>query len=224
MPVTVLPHRIAAIADLGVLGDRLVPAASAAFRGGLRWVVLRAKGADTAVRVGLGGELLRRCPGLFLTVHGDVEACRSLRAPGLHLPGSDPIASQTPRPLPGVLLGISCHTAEELAGASRWGADYVFLSPLFPPTSKAARGGALGPEGFSALARGALLPVLALGGMRPDRLQAACEAGASGAAVLGGLFLSPDVEGSARAWVAAAASAFPGAGATPFVPAGLDVP
>ncbi|MBI5015168.1 MAG: thiamine phosphate synthase [Deltaproteobacteria bacterium] len=187
-----LPFPVAALADLTLLAARLVPAAAAAVRGGLPWIVLRARGASTEERVRLGRELLSLCPGLYLTVHGDPDACRELGAAGLHLPGTGFDVAAVRRAHPGVLLGVSCHGAADVECASAAGADYAFLSPLFAPTSKTSSSPPLGREGFRAVASRSRLPLLALGGIRPERLEAAAAAGAAGAAVLGDLFLAPD--------------------------------
>ncbi len=60
------------------------------------------------------------------------------------------------------------HDLGELRAAERAGADLLFLSPVFPTRSHPDTA-ALGPEGFARLARATDLPVLALGGMNPER-------------------------------------------------------
>jgi len=137
-----LPSRILAIADEETLGPDLVDRAAAAVRGGLHWICLRARRADTQERVRLGQELLQACPGLFLTVHGDREAAEVLGAPGLHLPSRGPHLA-APRGDGGtreVLWGMSCPSREELAAAEQAGADYALLSPFRAPLSKVAGG------------------------------------------------------------------------------------
>ena len=81
----------------------------------------------------------------------------------------------------------------EAARAEEEGADYLFLSPVFPPRSKTTAGPTLGVAGFAAVAAKANLPVYALGGVTPESLGALREAGAAGAAVCGDLFLADDV-------------------------------
>ncbi|MXP10628.1 thiamine phosphate synthase [Pseudoblastomonas halimionae] len=62
----------------------------------------------------------------------------------------------------------TAHNAAEIDAAERAGADGVFLSPVFATRSH-ERGDTLGPAGFHMLAQGTSLPVIALGGMTPDR-------------------------------------------------------
>jgi hypothetical protein len=82
--------------------------------------------------------------------------------------------------------GVSCHDADEVDAAFGAGAAYALLSPVWRPTSKPddARE-PLGPERFLAIARER--PVLALGGVTPERHTWLRSRGAWGSAVLGGL-------------------------------------
>lgn len=203
-----LPFPILALADEEALGPALVDRAAAAVRAGLPWVCLRARASATPERIRLGRALGERCPGAFLTVHGDAGARAALGAPGLHLPSRPAGLAALRRELPGVLLGVSCHTRGDLEEAAAAGADYAVLSPLFAPVSKPAGGPVLGPEGFREAVRGLPVPVLALGGVTPERLAAAAAAGAAGAAVLGALFQAPDPAARARAYRAAARGAW----------------
>jgi thiamine-phosphate pyrophosphorylase len=203
------PSQILGIVDFETLGRDAVTRGVEAARGGVRWLCLRARTAAPAERVGLAHELLTACPGAFLTVHGDVDACRKTGAPGLHLP-SKRDWGEVRRANPDLLLGVSCHGAEELEQAACCGADYALLSPVFAPASKPLYGPALGVEEFRRLVAGARLPVLALGGVHPRDLPGLARAGAVGAALLGSLFLAPDVAARAREYVLAAQTAFAG--------------
>lgn len=203
-----LPFPILALADEEVFGPALADLAAAAVRAGLPWVCLRARRSATPERLRLGRALGERCPGAFLSVHGDPGACAALGAPGLHLPSRPPGLAALRRELPGVLLGVSCHTRGDLEEAAAAGADYALLSPLFAPVSKPAGGPVLGPAGFREAVGGLCLPVLALGGVTPERLAVAAAAGAAGAAVLGSLFQAPDLEAQARAYREAAQRAW----------------
>jgi 8-oxo-dGTP diphosphatase len=83
------------------------------------------------------------------------------------------------------LVAASCHDARELAQAMRLAFDFVLLGPVrATPSHPGAQ--TLGWAGFGALARGASLPVYAIGGMRPDDLDAARQHGAHGLAMITG--------------------------------------
>ncbi|MDZ4308560.1 thiamine phosphate synthase [Allopontixanthobacter sp.] len=66
----------------------------------------------------------------------------------------------------GLLWLATAHDAAELAAANRRGADGIFVSPVFPTRSHPGVE-VLGAEGFHALARQSIAPVIALGGMNP---------------------------------------------------------
>ena len=200
------PSPLVAIADLDTLGEALPGLVKDAWLGGVPWMILRAKGADTAWRVRLAREILDRAPGIFLSLHGDLRAAAMAGCPGVHLPFAgvgdlrEALSSFS-------CVGVSCHGAGELEKAA--GADYAFLSPVFAPTSKPGdERPPLDWARFDELAKESPVPVYALGGLRLESAADASRAGAAGVAVLGGLFLSPDVRGCAERWVEAVGLAF----------------
>ncbi|MBO81115.1 thiamine phosphate synthase [Citromicrobium bathyomarinum] len=65
----------------------------------------------------------------------------------------------------------TAHDEAEIAAAERIGADAVMLSPVYATRSHPG-GAALGPERFRTLAGPTCLPVIALGGMTPERARA----------------------------------------------------
>lgn len=85
-----------------------------------------------------------------------------------------------------MLHSMSVHDARELAAASRAGANFIFLSPLFPTRSHPG-GRALGRAGFAALARRADMPAMALGGVRAKHARQLHGIGATGWAAIDGL-------------------------------------
>jgi thiamine-phosphate pyrophosphorylase len=72
------------------------------------------------------------------------------------------------KPHPAVLRFATVHDAAEIAQANHAQVDAMLLSPVFPTRSHPG-GAALGQAGFHALAALANCPVIALGGMNPQR-------------------------------------------------------
>lgn len=104
-------------------------------------------------------------------------------AAGVHLPSHSLVPSTVRRITPPeFLIGISCHSREDLLHAQGEGADYAYLSPVFTPLSKADATPPLGIDGFRRAVEGLTIPVLALGGITPDRIQECLRAGAAGVA------------------------------------------
>jgi 8-oxo-dGTP diphosphatase len=85
----------------------------------------------------------------------------------------------------GDLVAASCHTRADLEQAMRLGLDFAVLGPV-KRTATHPGAATLGWEGFAAIARGASIPVYAIGGLRRDDLPAARRAGAHGLAMIRG--------------------------------------
>ncbi len=104
-------------------------------------------------------------------------------ADGIHFTAAQ-LRQLKDRPKDG-LAAASCHTREELARAMQLDLDFAILGPV---KATATHPGAtlLGWDGFAALARGASIPVYAIGGLRPSDLPAARRAGAHGLAMISG--------------------------------------
>jgi 8-oxo-dGTP diphosphatase len=83
------------------------------------------------------------------------------------------------------LAGASCHTREELEHAMRLGMDFAVLGPVKETTTHSGAK-PLGWRGFAAIARGASIPVYAIGGLKPGDLREARGAGAHGLAMIRG--------------------------------------
>jgi thiamine-phosphate diphosphorylase len=119
---------------------------------------------DVALAVGCGAQLGRRSI--------PVEAARTLLGPE-------------------AVLGYSAHTADEAVAAVQAGADFIVLGTIWPTASHPGEPGA-GTELVWETAARVAAPVIAIGGVTPDRAGAALEAGAHGVAVLSGVWSQPD--------------------------------
>ena len=123
-------------------------------------------------------------PPANVLVNGRVDIALAAGADGAHLPGDGvPIAPLRRRFGPGVILGRSTHSVEEVEQAARDGADYVTFGPVYATPSKERYGP---PLGIEALARASAvgIPVYALGGVTLARFEELAGAGAAGAAAI----------------------------------------
>ncbi len=91
----------------------------------------------------------------------------------------------------GVPIGASVHSAEEARIAEHAKANYVVFTPVFPTRGRKGHPG-LGTEMLQEVTRSVSIPVFALGGIVPERVQACMEAGAYGVGALSGIFDSED--------------------------------
>lgn len=157
-----------------------------ALKNGLRFVQLRDKTLPAAERERLarGAATLAKAAGALLVVNDDADLARRVGADGVHL-SSAALRDCPARPDGFAWVGASCHSREELDRAAALALDYALLGPVLPtPTHPQATG--LGWAGFAQLVERSPLPVLALGGMRPESMAEAWAHGAHGIALMRG--------------------------------------
>jgi thiamine-phosphate pyrophosphorylase len=123
--------------------------------------------------------------GSRILVNTRIDVALAAGAAGAHLPAGSPPA-KTWRPLtpPGFLIGVSCHTVDEVRAAENDSADYAVFGPVFAPRSKASPLAPRGLEELAHAARSVRIPVLALGGITSANLQDCLDAGAAGVAAI----------------------------------------
>jgi thiazole tautomerase (transcriptional regulator TenI) len=92
---------------------------------------------------------------------------------------------------PSLVVGCSVHSLEEAIEAEKSGADYCIYGHIFPTACKAD----VRPRGLDTLRNitsSIHIPVIAIGGIQPDNVKQVLQAGASGIAVMSGVFLVKD--------------------------------
>lgn len=150
---------------------------------GVDWIQIREKDLDARSLALLVEEALRLCGPAKILVNSRADVALACGAAGLHLPaGSPPPSAWRPICPPGFLIGVSCHTLEELIEAERGGADYAFFSPVFRPLSKDDPRPVHGLEGLRRACAAVRIPVLALGGVTTENAPLCLGAGAAGVA------------------------------------------
>ncbi|QND60553.1 thiamine phosphate synthase [Mesorhizobium huakuii] len=102
----------------------------------------------------------------------------------------------------GVRLGLSTHDHIELETAMAAEPDYIALGPIYPTILKKMKWAPQGIERISDWRRRVEpIPLVAIGGLNPDRLSRVFAAGASSAAVVTDITLNKDPEARAREWI-----------------------
>jgi len=119
-----------------------------------------------------------------VVVNDRLDVALACGAGGVHLRG-DSISVAAARQLtpPGFAIGRSVHSVEEAIGAD--GADYLVAGTVFPSASKAQSTRWLGVDGLGAIVCAARVPVLAIGGISGERIDAIAAVGAAGFAAIG---------------------------------------
>jgi len=104
----------------------------------------------------------------------------------------------------GVRLGISTHDHAELERALALSPDYVALGPIYPTVLKAMAFPPQGPERLREWkAAVGERPLVAIGGLTPERARIVLDAGADSACVVTDILRNPDPEARTREWLAA---------------------
>ncbi|TIM47978.1 thiamine phosphate synthase [Mesorhizobium sp.] len=102
----------------------------------------------------------------------------------------------------GLRLGLSTHDHLELETALAARPDYIALGPVYPTILKQMK---WTPQGLERLGewkrRIAPKPLVAIGGLNPDRLEGVFGAGADSAAVVTDITLDLDPEARTREWL-----------------------
>ena len=173
------------ITDRRKLAGNLLAAVDAACRAGVDWVQLREKDLATHELE----ELARQAVALAepsdtrILVNSRADVALAAGAAGVHLPADAPPASSVRRMTPeGFLVGVSCHSLEEVRRAEEEAADFVVFGPVFETVSKGSYGPAQGVRGLREACHAVRIPVLALGGVTLENASACLDAGGSGIA------------------------------------------
>ena len=150
---------------------------------GLRLVQVREKGMQASALERFAGTVIAtaRPHGARVLINSDIALAERLGADGVHLTAAQ-LARVERRPRLD-WCAASCHNAEELARAAQLGVDFALLGPV-QATPSHPGSTPIGWDGFAAIARGASVPVFALGGMKPDDLKTAWRRGAHGIAMV----------------------------------------
>ena len=160
---------------------------------GVDWIQLREKDLSTRALEQLAGKAMAALggSGTRLLINSRTDVALACGAYGVHLPSNDLAASEVRAILvrtgaAGPVIGVSAHSAAEIASAEAHGADFAVFAPVFE------KGGSANPEGLVELrqvcnrqnAAQPPMPVLALGGITLKNAQQCMDAGVAGIAAI----------------------------------------
>lgn len=141
-----------------------------------------------------------RSTGGILIVDDRADVAAAVGARGVHL-GRDDLDPETARRIlgPTALVGRTANSYEEAASVWHGPVDYLGVGPVFGTTTKANPAPPLGLEALRAICRDSPVPVIAIGGIEPDRIGEVIAAGAYGVAVASAVVCAEDVAAAVRA-------------------------
>jgi thiazole tautomerase (transcriptional regulator TenI) len=166
--------------------------------GGRGALHLRA-GRATAARLQQLAEGLAAAQGLtgaWLVVNDRVDIALVARAIGAQLTSRSLSVADARIAAPTLRLGASVHDVAEGVAAGEAGADWLVAGHVFETASHAGEP-ERGIEWLRTLTSAASVPVVAIGGIRPDNLGELRAAGAHGFAVIRGIWDAPNAERAA---------------------------
>lgn len=164
--------------------------------------VLQAGGADVALHVRsrvTGGRAIvalvrrlldaSRTTGSMIVVNGRADVAMVTGAHGVQLGRGGLEAGDVRRIAPLLRIGVSAHPGDQLAYTPP--PDWIIFGQVFESTTHPGIEGH-GVDSLSRLARGAAIPVLAIGGVTPERVPLVQRAGGAGVAVVSGIWGADD--------------------------------
>ena len=188
MPVRpTLGFSLLLVTDRAVTRGPLLPVVGECLGAGLRAVQLREK--DLAVRDLLDlAESLReatRRHGARLVINDRADVALAARADGVQRTHTSlPVTALRRIIEPPALVGASVHSKDEASHAVDDGADFLVFGPIYDTPSKRQYGKPQGLPVLEELVLAVERPVIAIGGITPERVRDALAAGAAGVAVI----------------------------------------
>jgi len=158
---------------------------------GLRAVQLREKDLEVRALLALATPLREatRHHGARLLINDRADVALAVGADGVQRThASLPVAALREITPPGFLIGASAHSTAEAREAAAQGADFVVFGPVYDTPSKRRYGPPQGLAALEAAAAASTRPLLAVGGITPERVGEVRAAGAAGVAVIGAIY------------------------------------
>ncbi len=124
-----------------------------------------------------------------IIINDRVDIALAIKADGVHL-GQDDMPADKAREILGAkaIIGFSTHTAKQAAHALNLPVDYIAVGPIFQTESKEDPDKVVGLETFTKIrASVGGFPLVAIGGIDADNVEAVLSTGADAAAIIGAL-------------------------------------
>jgi len=163
-------------------GRDLVAVVGECVDAGLQMIQIREKDLSRPELLDLGRRLREITRGRGrLFINGDLDIAREVGADGIHLPQDKiqlaPLAT-------GLAVGVSVHDAPSALEGERVGARFLIFGPVYDTPSKRQYGPPQGLDALAKIAAAVRIPVLAIGGITPERVVDVRRAGATGIGVI----------------------------------------
>jgi len=123
-------------------------------------------------------------------------------ANGVHV-GQEDLDVEQARRVAGAdkLVGVSTHNLEQFERAMASSADYIAVGPVYTTSTKANPDPVVGVDFLRRVRPLTDKPIVAIGGITPERAAAVIEAGADSVAVISGILSAPEPGQRARQYI-----------------------
>ena len=174
-------------------GRDLVEVVAACVAAGLPAVQVREKDLTAGELATLCRRLRALSPPSFLIVNDRLDVALAVDADGVQRTHASLSVEALRRVADKrVRIGASVHSLDQATAAAGQGADWLFFGPVFDTPSKRAYGAPQGLMALERVARAVDIPVIAIGGITPERVPDALGAGARGVAVISAILMADD--------------------------------
>ncbi len=190
--------RLYIILDKSLIGRKSeVEVASRVIEGGATAIQLRDKFSDDQQLIKVGRKLrkITRKNKVSLIINDRIDIALAVDADGVHL-GQEDLPLKFARRLIGKrIIGISTHSLAQAKRAEKEGADYISVGPIFRTSTKPE----LVPVGTAIISRikkEVNLPLVAIGGIKPDNIKKVIAKDPEGIAIASAVLKSKKIENS----------------------------
>jgi thiamine-phosphate pyrophosphorylase len=182
-------------AQLRAMVEAAVSCASDGRNNGADVIQLREKDLPAGAVEALARELTERIRSATamtrVVVNGRPDVAIAAGADGIHMPANEALPVADVRELfyrisrPEMLIGLSCHTIDEITAAAAQEPDYIFYGPIFEKHTPDGLIPGLGLEALAPAVQAAgEIPVIAIGGLTRANEWDCVRAGAAGVAAI----------------------------------------
>jgi len=196
-------NRLYAITDRNLAGlpnDQIV---AQLLLGGAKLIQLRDKQASARelLESARACRKLTRAMGASLIINDRVDVALAAEADGVHLGQEDMTPDKAREVLgPAAIIGLSTHSLDQFREGMKTSANYLALGPIFATTTKENPDEVVGLESLRAAKEISNRPIVAIGGIKEDRVTEVIEAGADYVAIVSALYVNaqtvvPDADG-----------------------------
>lgn len=182
-------------------GESLTDVVTRAIDGGATTVQLREKNLGNQAFFDEACSLLALCRerNVCFIVNDNVDIAAACGANGIHVGQSDsPASAIRPRLGPEAIIGVSAQTVEQALRAEAEGADYLGVGAVFPTGSK-DDADAVSFATLADICNAVKIPVIAIGGITLQNMEALAGTGIAGIAVISAIFAQHDITVATRA-------------------------